>query len=117
MGYILGVEEDVTKAALTAHCEQFGRVINIHITAKGCAYVSYQNEEMAMKAMMKLNETKMNGRTISVDIAKSKEEISAGASLVGGTLEEKEKKKEKEVKEFEKVKEEKDRVNKEKEKE
>ena len=114
--YILGVEKEVTKADLTAHCEQFGRVTNVHITAKGCAYVSYQNEETAMMAMMQLNETKMNGHTISVYIAKSKEEISAGASLVGGTLEEKEKEKEKEEKEFEKVKEEKDRVNKEKEK-
>ena len=74
----------MTEGDLTAHCEQYGRVTKVYITDKGCAFVSFQNEETAKMAMRKLDQTIMNGRRIFVDIAKSREEISDSARLLGG---------------------------------
>ena len=82
--YIYGVDRDMTEGDLTAHFEKFGRVTKVYITDKGCAFVSFQNEETANMAMRELDQTIMNGRRITVEIAKSKEEISDSVRLLGG---------------------------------
>ena len=72
---IFGVDRDMMDGDLTAHFEKFGRVTKVYNTKKGCAFVSFQNEETANMAKRELDQTTMNGRIITVEIAKPKEEI------------------------------------------
>lgn len=81
--YVGGLSYHTTKEGLTEVFTQFGTVNDVYIItdretqqSKGFAFVEMENDEEAVKAMQELNGAKLDGRTLTVNEARNKEERS-----------------------------------------
>ena len=68
--FVYGLPEKKRKDELWALFAKFGRVTDVHNSGQGYGFVTFEIKDEAAVAMMKMNRTKIGGRTITVNIAR-----------------------------------------------
>jgi cold-inducible RNA-binding protein len=83
--YVGGLPYSVTDAQLQQHFSAYGKVDSAKVImdrdsdrSRGYGFVEMSTQEEAEKAIAGLNGTQMEGRSITVNIAKPREERSSG---------------------------------------
>lgn len=89
--YVGGLAPDVTEADLQALFSQHGSVTEANIVldrfthkSRGFAFVTMASDEAAQTAIQNLNGTSFKGRTITVNVARPREERRGGGGRRGG---------------------------------
>ncbi len=88
--YVGGLAPDVTETDLQALFSQHGGVTEANIVldrfthkSRGFGFVTMANDEAAQTAIQKLNGTSFKGRTITVNVARPREERHGGGRYRG----------------------------------